>query len=263
MTKAKTVPSAAERNKVISQMLRIKGSIKVSELQEFLGVSDMTVRRCLNEMANDGLLRRVHGGAVALNAADRYFSFPARLAENRDAKMRLSEEAVDLVPMDGSIYLDGGTTCFMVAKQLGVSGKRCLVVTDSMAVAVELNDKPGLDTLLMGGQLSGDNNTLDGPLTAEIAAKFSVDLAITSASSFSTEQVEVRAMAGVLAKKVIIQRAAKVMCVADSTKYDKQSCFRFCGWDEIDLFVTDSRLPDNAAKEIAGKGVELHVVHIE
>ena len=251
-----------DRNKFIYQMLCQRGSIKVAELQDLLGVSNMTVRRCLNEMADDGLLRRVHGGAVALSAGEQYSPFQNKLVDHYDVKLALAGQAVEMVPEAGSVYLDAGTTCYVVAKKLAESGKKCMVITDSLAIVTSISGRSNIDALLLGGKLSGDNNTLDGPLTAEVATKFSVDLAVISACGFNLEQLENRSMTGTLTKKIMIQRAAKALCVADSGKYGKQSCFRFCGWDEIDEFITDAGLPEEAGAAIAAKGVRLRLVDV-
>jgi DeoR family fructose operon transcriptional repressor len=220
----------------------------------------MTVRRCLNEMANDGLLRRVHGGAVALNGGERPAGFHNRLMANYEAKLAIAEKAVSLIPEEGSVYLDGGTTCYAVAKRLAESGRKCLVITDSLAVVTELDDRAGIDTLSLGGQLAGDHNTFDGPLTAEVATRFSVDVAFVSACGFNREQLENRSMTGAMTKKVMVERSATTVCVADSGKFEQQSCFRFSGWDEFDAFITDDGLPADAMRDIAAKGVEVHVV---
>ncbi len=262
MIKPKRDISGQERNKLIYQLLRSKRRLKVAELQELLGVSDMTVRRCLNEMADDGLLRRVHGGAVALDLADISVPFQTKLMANQEKKIAIAKIAVDFIPAGGSVFLDGGTSSYEVARNLAASSRGCLVITDNLAILLELSRKPNIETILLAGRLSGDNNTIDGPLTAETAGKFSVDLAVVGAGGFNDDQLENRGFIGATTKRIMIQKAARSMCVADSSKYKNTKCFRFCGWDEIDVFVTDSALPPEALGNISAKGVTVHIAEL-
>lgn len=262
MSEAGRVASRQERNKLIYNMLREKRSLRVAELQALLGVSDMTVRRCLNEMANDGLLRRVHGGAVALHVADISVPFQTKLMAHQEKKIAIAKKAVECIPAAGSVFLDGGTSSYEIARRLAAAGAPGLVVTDNLAVFLEMSRKTHVETILLGGKLSGDDNTLDGPLTAETAGKFSVDLAVISAGGFNDEQLENRGFTGSITKRVMIQRAERVMCIADSSKYRNTRCFRFCGWEEIDDFVTDSDLAAAVRERIAAHGVAVHVAEV-
>ncbi len=263
MAKSRNVPSLQERNNVIFHMLRVRRNLKVSELQELLGVSDMTVRRCLNEMANEGLIKRVHGGAVAIEEWEREDPFSSRISKNLEVKIALAKKAVDMISDGGSIYLDGGTTCYEIAKQLAYSGKKCVVITESIAALRELRSIPGIKCILLGGELAEDGNSVDGHLAAENAARFTVDLCIFSTGGFDDEQLELQELTSIPTKKVVFQRTSSIMCVADASKYKLSRCFRFCSWEEVDLFVTDSALPPQAKEAIAAKGVAVHVVDVK
>lgn len=259
MAKKRALVPSGERNKIISQMMRIRGRMSVSELQELLGVSDMTVRRCLNEMAEDGIIKRIHGGAVLVNMGQNAHLFHQRQLDNPEMKAALAKAVASFIPDGGSIYLDGGTTCFEVARRLP-EGLRCFVVTDSFAVLRELRGRTGIEAIIFGGQLAEDDNTVDGPLTAEIAAKMIVDMAIFSSAGFSEDRIENAGMSSLLTKKVMIQTAQRSLCVVDASKYRNVKCVKFCDWDEVSILVTDSRLPEEAVEAIRSKGVEVHVI---
>lgn len=257
--KANVLPQ--ERNELIFQMLKTRRSMKVSELQEILGVSDMTVRRCLNEMASDGLIQRVHGGAIAIDAEDNSRSFLLhRIKMNSDIKMAIAREVIRSVPEEGSIFLDSGTTCFAVARELVHSGKKCMVVTDSIRILQEFQPSRTINCMILGGGLSDDLTTVEGPLAIETAGKIRVELCIFSADGFDDEQLENHFLNGALTKKIMIQRAEQSMFVADSSKCNKKRYFSFCGWDEVDFFVTDSGLPEAVRDSVARKGVDVRIV---
>lgn len=255
----KTEPLLNERNKLIYKMLQERQSVTVSEFQKYLGVSDMTVRRSLNEMASLGLIRRVHGGAEAIEEppVNVYYS---RSVQNRAIKAVMARRAVELIPANGSVYLDAGSSCFAVGQELNACGKPCIVITDSIKLLQELQGSPTLETMILGGALSGDQVTVDGALTAETASRVAVDLCIFSANGFNVEQMENQFLTGAVTKKILIERAAKSMFIADSSKFDLPCCFRFCGWDDVDIFLTDTGMPESALKKIREQNVEIHQV---
>lgn len=259
MSKEKSGGNGQVRNETILHMLRMRRSMKITELQEVLGVSDMTVRRCLNEMAAEGLLKRVHGGATIIDPWELERGFHSRVAENLETKIRLAEKVTLFVRDGGSIYLDGGTTCYEIAKRLTEKGKKCTVITDSIAIMKELFEKPHIEALLLGGHLSHDGNTMDGPMATDAARKISVDLCVFSCDTFDTAQIMNQSLAGTQTKRVMMERSQLCMCVTASNKFGKTRCFQFCEWGEVDLFVTDSGLPKDVATEIEAHGVEVHI----
>lgn len=222
----------------------------------------MTVRRSLKEMASLGLIRRVHGGAIAIEEppVNVYYS---RSVQNRDIKALLAKKALDFIPENGSVYLDAGSTCYTVAQELNNSGKPCIVITDSLMVLQELQGSKTVEAMILGGSLSGDRVTVDGALTAETAGRIAVDLCIFSANGFNVDQMENEFLTGALTKKILIQRAAKSMFITASSKFNLACCFRFCGWGDVDVFLTDSNLPPKAVREIAKHGVEIHLVNVK
>lgn len=251
--------SFQDRMEAIFQIVSRQGTARVTELQEVLGVSDMTIRRCLNAMAADGLIRRVHGGAAAIDGGESRFMI-MRNSLNTNVKELLANRAIDFMPEGGSVYLDSGTTCFAVAKRLATAGKRINIITDSIKITRELQGVRHLTTMLLGGILCDDMTTLDGPLTAEAASRISLDICLFSADGFNEERLDNKYLAGAMTKKIVISRSQRSMCICDSSKYNKRCCFMFCGWDEVDLFLTDSYLPPKARRAIADKGVEVHIV---
>lgn len=262
MARERSPALSKERNELIYQVLKERRTMRIAEFQEYLGVSDMTVRRSLNEMASEGLIKRVHGGAMALDEKDDN-TFQIRCSQNREAKIALARKALEFFPENGSVYLDAGSTCLAVAKALVSSGRKCIVITDSILVLQELQGSPTVEAMILGGTLASDKVTVDGALTAETAGKISVDLCLFSANGFDGEQMENQFLTGALTKKIFIERATRSMLIADSSKYDKQSCFRFSGWEDVDLLLTDSGLTPDAAELIRSKGVEVHLVELK
>ena len=248
-----------ERMEAIFQVLSKQGSARVVELQELLGVSDMTVRRCLNAMAADGLIRRFHGGAVFSEDAQSKFS-ARRYHLNTNIKALMADRAMEFMPENSSVYFDSGTTALAVAKRLAASGRKMNVISDSFKVVHELKSAPAVNATLLGGTLCDDMTTLDGPIAVEAAAKVALDVCFFSADSFDEERIANKYLFGATTRRLLLSRSHLKVFLADSSKYDKRCCFMFCGWDDVNVFLTDSFLPATAKKAIAGKGVEVLTV---
>lgn len=251
------------RNDLVFRTLLDRRSMSVTEIQTLLGVSGMTVRRCLDDLQREGLIKRVHGGAKVIDPWNRGEKvFQQRLLYNGEIKAALARAVTDLAPDNGSIYLDGGTTCYEFAKALAHSGKQCVVVTDNLTATLELRGRRNLQTILIGGEVADDGNSMDGPLAADFASGFSIDACFFSASGFNDEQLENSALAGVLVKKIMLQKASRRICLMESAKYRKQKCFRFYDWKDVDVMVTDSGLDPEARRAIGAHGVEVRVVEV-
>lgn len=261
MTDENTPSAHQERMEKIFQLLSQQRMVRVTELQELLGVSDMTVRRCLNLMAEDGLIKRVHGGAIAIEGGQNRF-MQMRVTLNSDVKAALAARAFNFIPENASVFLDSGTTCFAVAKHLATAGRRLTVITDSFKVLRELQGVRSLNAIVLGGSLSDDMLTIEGPFTAESAARVTVDICFFSADGFTCEQLEQKYLTGAMTKKIIMPRSRRRISICDSSKYDTRCCFKVCGWDEVDMLLSDARLPERARAGIEEKGVEVHLVPV-
>jgi Transcriptional regulators of sugar metabolism len=110
------------------------------------------------------------------------------------------------------------------------------------------------------GGLANDKITVDGPVTVDTAERIAVDLCFFSADGFNDEQLENQYLTGALTKKIIIQRSVRNVFVSDSNKYEKSGCFRFCGWDAVNIFLTDSALPKAAREAIGEKSVDIRFI---
>ena len=248
------------RQKTIYEHLRVHGSVQVTNLGADLGVSEMTVRRNLEEMARAGLLKRVHGGAVLRDPLDMERSFFHRQVEELPRKMAIASLARELIQPGQTIFLDGSTTCHELAKQL-TSDTVAHIVTNSLAVLLELKNRPNLELTILGGTLNTDGNTVDGPLAVENAEKFSVDVCFFSAYGFTPRGISNPGLIGTSIKKAMIRGGTRSVLLADATKFGRRGFVEFCPWNDVDLLVTDS-LSDNELQPIAEQSVELRIARV-
>ena len=249
------------RKRVIFDLLGQRGTVTIAELKSTLGVSDMTVRRDIKMMAEEGLLRRVHGGAVAIEEQYEDTSFLSRQVEELERKQAIASRAMEFLNGGESIYLDGSTTCGELAKLLATTDKSFLVVTDSLYVILELNNKKNIELLVLGGVLDKDGNTFDGILSVDNARKVMVDRCFFSAKGFSTDYISNAVMTGSQVKQLMIHQAHKCFLLADSTKFGKRGVIKLCDWEDVDVLVSDDALDQRELKPIAQQKTVIHLVH--
>lgn len=139
-----------QRKQLILEALRRNGQVVAKDLSEELNLSEDTIRRDLRELAAEGLLQRVHGGALPASPATG--NFAARLNVATDEKKLIGQAAAAMVQPDQVVILDGGTTAVQIARHLPAE-LRATVVTHSPTIALELVEHRNIDVILIGGRL--------------------------------------------------------------------------------------------------------------
>jgi Transcriptional regulators of sugar metabolism len=138
------------RRKRILELLAASGRVKVAELSRIFGISEVTIRADLSELENDGMLERVHGGAVSTNKAYNLLSFTERITHYELEKRAIAAAAAKQIADNDTVMINAGTTTFFVAQELK-KFQSLKVVTNSVAVADELSSLPNYTVILLGG----------------------------------------------------------------------------------------------------------------
>jgi DeoR/GlpR family transcriptional regulator of sugar metabolism len=156
---------AEARRSAIIEMLRAAGSVSVTEVEARLGVSPMTARRDLAELARRGQAQRTHGGAVIPSISAHEDSFALRLDKATDAKLALSEAALELVGKGDTVFLDSSSTSYFVARRLLDAGLEMTLLTNSLPVMqlVGAHDSQNIDLIGVGGLLRPLTQSFVGP----------------------------------------------------------------------------------------------------
>jgi len=141
-------PLPAERHRRILEVLRERQAVRVSTLSDLLGVSEVTVRRDLEELEQRGSLERTHGGAISTKRMGPEPAYVEAIARNAAEKDAIGEAAARFVEPGDTVFLNGGTTTLQVFRHLDAPGVR--VVTNHVGMALEAADR-GLELLLVGG----------------------------------------------------------------------------------------------------------------
>ena len=244
----------AQRRREILRAVR-SGSAHVTDLAERFGVSEMTVRRDLRELAQDGKLERVRGGAVSGGAEP---PFEETVVERFPAKDRIGAAAAGLVLDGQTVMIDIGTTTLQAAHHL--HGRRLTVVTTSLAVYEELVPDPAIELLLPGGVVRRNYRSLVGVVAEDSLRQLRADVLFLGTSAVD-ERLAVwdSTMVEVPIKRAMIAAAESVVLLADAEKFSRSGVVRICEAGAIDHIVTDDALPDSvrAAIDDAGIGVTI------
>ncbi|MGI8522592.1 MAG: DeoR/GlpR family DNA-binding transcription regulator [Nocardioides sp.] len=239
---------AARRRELILDMVRRTGAVRVSELTQSLGVSDMTIRRDLDGLARQGLLEKVYGGATATSTFEPGFETKSR--QEQGEKRAIAREASSLVEPGTAVGLSAGTTTWALAHELR-SIPRLTVVTNSIEVASVFHAAPEQreQTVVLTGGIRTLSGALVGPVAVRSLSDLNLDVVflgvhgMAAGAGFTTpnlmEADTNRALATAGRRRVV---------VADGTKWGTIGVATFARLEEADVLVTDNGLPDEARR---------------
>jgi DeoR/GlpR family transcriptional regulator of sugar metabolism len=234
------VLAAQRRQRILDEVRRV-GAVRVSQLTELLGVSDMTVRRDLDRLGREGLLEKVHGGATALRSSDEP-GFEAKSLRELAEKSAIAEAAARLVVPGQAVGVGAGTTTWALARFL-LSVPGLTVVTNSIKIADVLREQH--DVVLVGG-VRTPSDALVGPIADMVLRSLHLDVAFLGCHGLSPGGLTTPNLAEAETNRAFIRAAREVVVTADSTKWGTQGLMTFATLSDIDVLVTDTGLPDDA-----------------
>lgn len=246
-----------QRKQLILDRLRQDGQIVATALSEALGVSEDTVRRDLRELAAEGLLQRVHGGALPASAAAGSLQVREQLAPQE--KRALGRAGAALVQPGQVVILDGGTTSLQVVQHLPLH-LRATVVTHSPAVAVALAAHTGVEVLVLGGRLFRHSMVNVGASVVEAASQLRADLylmgvtGVHAEAGLTTGDFEEAAV-----KRVLHQRAAETVVLASADKLGAASAFTVAPLKALAGLVVTGDAPARVRSALKAAGAPLSV----
>ncbi|MEU1348603.1 DeoR/GlpR family DNA-binding transcription regulator [Streptomyces sp. NPDC005775] len=251
---------AEQRRALILDEVRRRGGVRVNELTRKLSVSDMTVRRDLDALARQGVIEKVHGGAVpVVEASTHEPGFEAKSALELTAKEDIARAAAAMAVPGSAIALSGGTTTFALAQQL-LDVPDLTVVTNSVRVADVFHaaqrpgspgTRPGAATVVLTGGVRTPSDSLVGPVADRAIASLHFDVLFLGVHGISVEGgLSTPNLAEAETNRRFVQSARRVVVVADHTKWGTVGLSSFATLDQVHTFVTDGGLSAGAREEI-------------
>ncbi|MEN2980337.1 DeoR/GlpR family DNA-binding transcription regulator [Tistrella bauzanensis] len=246
-----------QRQAQIADIIWQQGEMSVDALAASFGVSVETIRRDLGQLAEDGVLQKVHGGArrLKLHAES---SFKDRMAEDAEAKQAIAAKLARLVEPGDTLFIDTGSTTLACAEAL--AGIEALtVITNSLHIAQIFGASPPAATIyLLGGTFSHDNNQTVGPLVIEQIRDFQADHAILTVAALDAEVGAMDAnFDEAQVARAMIGNARHVFVAANRSKFGRKAAFRVCALDDIDAVITDGPLDATHEAAIRAAGADI------
>lgn len=248
-----------ERRQRICEQLLEHGYVDVGEMSKQMGADPATIRRDLQKLEADGAARRVHGGAYPQSGRQEVeIEFSLRMNFHADAKRRIASRAAALVKNGDTLFLDGGTTAFMVAEEL-VKHEGLVVATNSMAAADVLRTARGVTLFVVGGRYLARTRTLTGPLAEEAvrSLRFRKMILATAGIDYKNQALTQSALDEVPIKRAAMSRSEQVILVADRSKFGKPSLISMVPLEGVHKIVTDLPPPDDALPILRALNIEL------
>ncbi|MFI5764007.1 DeoR/GlpR family DNA-binding transcription regulator [Streptomyces sp. NPDC051563] len=250
---------SAERLKVITEAVRGHGSSSVAALAELTGASEMTIRRDLEALAEQGVLERYRGGARSLLLRGEEPPFALRAQEGLEVKRRLAAEVAALITDGESVVLDSGTTCLEVARAL--AHRRLTVMPLSLHAANALADAPRLTLLLPGGQPRRGELALTGPLTEASLAALRFDTAVLGCCGLTAgDGLTAYDLADAAVKRAAIASSGRIIAVAESAKLSRTALAHVAPAAALHAVVTDQAAPPEVTDTLGAVGVTVRKV---
>jgi DeoR family deoxyribose operon repressor len=250
-----------DRLGAIVEILQVQNAATLAELAERLSVSEMTVRRDLNLLAQDNIVKVLHSGAVlnpGIVGSSRY-SLTEAGARRREQKMAIGAKAATLLEEGDIIIIDGGSTTEYLAKSIP-NTLRLSVLCWALNILVEVQRRESCSLVFAGGRLHGNSLVFESPEGVELINRYRANKTFLSASGIS-EKLGVTCTNAyeIEVKRASIRSSLDRILVADSSKFGTIQPAYFADLSEITTVVTDSGIPTEYAEHIRSLGITLHI----
>ena len=252
--------SSEERRERIIQVLREQDEVSVSELSQRLGVSEVTTRKDLQQLEEQGYLTRVRGGAVVSGRGQLELRFAARQQLNLEEKRRVAARAVELIQPGTTIFLDGSTTAFQMTRLLR-DMHNLTVITTGLYAALELSFAPDVTTIVVGGILRRRTSSLVDTLSPNLLRRLHVDIAFLSCRAFSAEQGMMESdLREAQMKRAMAETALRKVALVDHAKFASVYVATSLLPEEIDLLIVDNGLGEDYRRALDAAQITVEYV---
>jgi len=247
------------------ELLAESGRVTVEDAADRLAVSQATIRRDFDQLAQQQMITRTRGGAVANGVS---YDLPLRYksAKHSAEKQRIGEAAAGLVAPGTVVGLNGGTTMTEVARALAVrpdlntsgDGAQLTVVTNALNIANELLVRSRMKIVVAGGVVRPQSFELVGPLGSALLKEVTLDIVLLGVDALDVELGAAAHHEGEAAmNSLMVARAKRVVVIADSSKLGGHAFARICPISKVEMLVTDSGAPESVLAAFRDAGVEV------
>ena len=249
-----------ERRERIIEVLGQQDEVGVVELSQRLGVSEVTTRKDLQQLEEQGYLTRVRGGAVVSGRGQLELRFAARQQVNLDEKRRIAARSVELINPGSTIFLDGSTTAFQMTRLLRHM-QNLTVITTGLYAALELSFAPDVTTIVVGGILRRRTSSLVDALSPKLLRRLHVDIAFLSCRGYSIQHGMMESdLREAQMKRAMAETAVQKIALIDHSKFAQSFVATSLLSEEIDLLLTDVTLSEEQRHALAAINLAYELV---
>jgi len=250
----------AERRRAIAELVQQVGRVTVVELSQRFGVSEVTIRADLQALAEQKLLVRTHGGAVA--AANHLGELALTLRRQRQVKekSRIGQAGAARIADGDAVFLDSSSTSLAIAHHLK-QHRYVTVVTNSLEIVHELLDAPAVEVVMVGGVLQRATASLVGAHGLDAIQSFNLQKGFFGAHGIDA----LAGLTDVSAEEAAVKRPLAALCrqviaVLDATKWGRVGLASFASLDQVGMIITDAEAPALLVAQMQAAGLEVVIV---
>lgn len=232
----------------------LRGAASIAEISSELDVSESTVRRDLDELDREGVVRRSHGGAITIRGTTFEPLFEDRRRHNSREKAGIGAYAATLLESGQSVLFDSSSTVLAAAEALRKRRSKVTAVTNDLGIASVLAGTPDVGVVVPGGEVREGSFTLLGPCTRNFLNELHVDVAFMGAHAISGMVLSDSSLAVVEVKRAMMRAARRVVLLADNSKFRPPAFFEVARLDAVDDLITDDAAPKEALEAINASG---------
>lgn len=249
-----------ERKSEIINILEQAGKVNVNELSERFHASRETIRRDLEEMEQDGVLKRTHGGAVFQGGNPAALELPVvvREIQRYSEKNEICKKAAALIQDGDNLFVDNSSTCLCLLKYIPAELK-VTIITNSIKLLTEsaAAGSPNHMVVCLGGILNAANHSLYGNTSLKNAAEFYPNKSFMSCTGVQPGRLTDSSFLEVDIKRLMIERSSSVYILADHSKFEKSGQVFLSDFSQITAVITDGKTPREQASFLESAGVGL------
>ncbi|MUG92394.1 DeoR family transcriptional regulator [Scytonema sp. UIC 10036] len=245
----------AERKQFILESLRREGKVLSSDLSNHLNVSEDTIRRDLRDLAEAGLLMRVHGGALPVSG--QALTYTARQSQAQKAKVAIGKAAAGLVRRGQVVLLDGGTTTLQVVEYLP-KDLHATIITHSPPIAVALVENSNIEVILLGGRLLKNSLVAVGAATVDTLRSIRADLCLLGVRSLHPDMgIGVLDLEEAYVKRAMMDSSAEVVALASEEKLGTAAPYIVGAIAQLTHLVTENTVSEQALQPYKAAGITI------
>lgn len=251
----------AERQKGIYQHLQKQNAAKVNELAQLFNVSEMTIRRDLEELERKDMITRTHGGAILSEGTMRDLNVEERQTKQLEEKQMIAQKAKELIKEGDILALDASTSAAELAKLLH-DIPNLTVVTNSLLVANAVQHFSNVTLIMCGGIMRQEASSFVGPLAEAFLLNFHFTKTFFSSNAVHpVNGITDTNMFEISMKRLMISRSKEAYALMDSTKYNKVAFSPVCPFDQISGIITDSHLNEEIRQNYQDQDIAILIAN--